>query len=171
MDQMIVGILIGVVSLGCVACGGWLIYALHDIAKKVNAAVAALNRAAQVFEKSADVSGALVALTAINRQLVPAVQGMTVALKAFTGVVLQQPEPEEPPQYPPMDYDLPRRPMGRPPVPPMYGYATVDEAGVLSQEDEDLAGIEFQREAEARGEPTVEDILGAQTQQDIRAEV
>ncbi len=178
MDQLIVGMLVGAVALGFVVGVVFLILALREIARKVNAAVLALNRAAQVFEKSADVSGAMVALTMTNRRLLTSVDSMTAAIKVFNGLVFQQQEQapaEEPPPYPPTDYDLPhapRRPSGRPPVPPfMDQYANLDESGVLSQTDEEMAGMEFQREAEERGEPTEEDILGMQHTEDVRGEV
>lgn len=171
MEQLILGIILGVVALGCVATAGWLIYTVHATFKAVSQATVALNRASHVFEKSASVGSGLQALAATNRQVLVAIHGMTAALQAFTGVVLQQPASEPPDfPYPPTDYDLPRRPSGRPPVPVME-YAPVDESGVLEQDDEAMAGIEFQRDAEARGEPTVEDILNAQKTEDIRASV
>lgn len=172
MDQMILGVLVGAVSIGLVGAVAWLVVTLRDIAQKVAAAVNALNRAVLVFSKSSDMSATLSALTVANRKLLFSIDAMTAAIKVFNGMVFQP--PEEPGEAPP-DWTGPAAPRGpawKPPAPPFVNeYANLDASGILSQSDEELSELEFQREAEARGEPTEADILGAQTEADIRGEV
>lgn len=171
MDQLIVGILLGAVILAVLAGGAWLVYTLQRIAKTVAAAIVALNRAIAVYEKSADMSGALNALTATNRKLHVSMEQMTEAMKVFTGIIFQQQPPDDlPPE--PVWTGIPRTPSGKPPSPPFVDeYASVEAAGMMTQSDADLADIEFQRAAHERGEPTIEDILSWRKEEDIRGEV
>lgn len=174
MDQLIIGILVGAAILAIASGCIWLIVVLRDIAQKIAASVNALNRAVLVFSKSADMSTTLGALNSTNRRLVPAIEQMTASIKVFTGFFFSQQPPEEPGEAPP-DWTGPAAPRGpawKPPAPPFVNeYANLDASGILSQSDEELSELEFQREAEARGEPTEADILGAQTEADIRGEV
>lgn len=169
MEQLLVGGLLGALALGVLSGGVLLLIELKVIAATVKEAVTSLNRAVKVYEKAADSSAALMQLTVTNRKLLASIEGMTAAMKVFTGIVFQQQPTEDMPEgdiYP--TYGNP----GKPPAPPFVDeYASVEAAGVMTQSDEDLAEVELQREAQERGEPTVTDILGWQKEEDIRAEV
>lgn len=171
MEQLLVGGLLGALALGVIAGGVLLLIELKNIAAAVKEAVSSLNRTIKVYEKAGDSSAALMQLTATNRKLLVSIDGMSAALKAFTGIMFAQQPPDD--QGPGDVYPsyAPGGP-GKPPAPPFVNeYATIEEAGMMTQSDEDLAEVELQREAQERGEPTVTDILGWQREEDIRGEV
>lgn len=176
MEQMTLGILIGVVALAAIGGLAWLIVVIHSIVKAAGQVIAELERTREAFSKSANVSAALTALVEVNRQLITSVEAMAGAVHVFTGLVLparQEPDEDEPSPEAPWNAPVtPRGPVWRPPVPPWpEEMPTEVEAGALSQTDEELSEIELQREAQERGEPTVSDILALRKDEDIREDV
>jgi hypothetical protein len=151
IGYLVLGILGGVAILAVLLVLGWLIYILTQTAKQVQQVVKALERAAQVFEKSSDMSAHIVALVGVQRRLISSTESMTAAVKVFTGLVLK--DDGEPP--PPQPAPPPRWPGAPPPPIPQYDqYAEGNEAGVISQDDEDIAEIERQAELREQGVET-----------------
>jgi hypothetical protein len=152
IGYLVLGILGGVAILAVLLVLGWLIFILTQTAKQVQQVVKALERAAQVFEKSSDMSAHMVALVGVQRRLISSTEAMTAAVKVFTGLVLK--DDSEPP--PPQQAAPPPRWPGAPPPPiPQYDrYAEDGEAGVISQDEEDIAELERQAELREQGVET-----------------
>ena len=146
---IVFGFLLGVVIAAVAVLMYLLLRQLSDTAGKVDTAVKALEYAAQVFGQSANVSEGLIALVAVQRRSISALESMTASIKTFTGIVLREgPPPEAPP-----DSSYQWRP-GGPPPPPNPAYeenASSEDAGYMEQDDEALAEIERQNELREQG--------------------
>lgn len=154
IGYLVLGILGGVAILAVLLVLGWLIYILTHTAKQVQQVVKALERAAQVFEKSSDMSAHIVALVGVQRRLISSTESMTAAVKVFTGLVLKD-DGEPPPPPPQQQAPSPRWPGAPPPPIPQYdNYADAGDAGVISQDDEDVAELERQAELREQGVET-----------------
>lgn len=151
--QMLIGILIGIAGLIVVTALGALLYYLRQAS--VN-----LKRAADIFGRSAEMSALQSAQVVATRRMIGVMEELMGVIKTFNGIVLKGDGPVEQPQEIAQESRLP---WGRTPPPPMVPaydeFAGDDEAGVLSQSEEEQAEAEAHRLAREQGIETDIDMI------------
>jgi hypothetical protein len=146
---LLFGILIGAVLLAAGVLLYQLLRQMMATVERVREAIAALEKAARVFERSADMNASMIALVGVMRRSISSMESVSASIKVFTGLVLKD---EGPPEPPPQEPFSSWRPGGPPPPNPLYdSNASPDDAGYMEQTDEDLAEIERQNELREQG--------------------